>query len=112
MKTKEYLKCTLTQDEILEKAQALAKEQQTLEDAELRKKDLVSRIGAEVAGAKTNINTLSKAISNGYEYLQIECEWKFHDPVRGDKTMYRTDTGEQVKTVRMEDSDYQGKLPE
>lgn len=97
---------------MLERAQDLAKEQQSLEDAELRKKDLGSKIASEINGCKTNINTLSKAIANGYEYRQIECEWKMNDPVRGDKTLYRTDIGEQVRVERMEESDYQKKFEE
>lgn len=107
----EYLKCSLTEDEVKEYSQKLARETQNIDLLEDQKKQVTSDLKAQLDAANASCRRLSQLITNGYEYRNVECDTFMDDPEPGKKTTYRKDTGEVVKVERMTDGDRQKPLP-
>lgn len=108
-KTVESLRVKLTEKEQIEYSKQLAKHINDLQDKENKKKETVKIIDGEIAVCKAQINILSLKISNGYEYRAVECSWCIREP-EGHKTLYRDDTGEIVRIVKLSQDDLQRKL--
>ena len=90
------LPVVLTKDELLDKSQELAKSQLDIKDAEARAKDVAADFKAIIAKLNASISILSRAITNGYEYRDVDCEWEF-DYKDGVKTLIRIDTRDVVR---------------
>jgi len=94
---KRELAVTLTTAEIMEKAKDLAKLQQDKVAAEEQAKSAAATYKDRITMASARINILSRDISNGYEYREVDCEW-LYDYKKGKKILIRTDTQETIKT--------------
>jgi hypothetical protein len=103
------LQVVLTNDEIRDKAKDLARAQIDIEEQEKRLKDVQADFKAKIATLEASISILSRAISNGYEYRDIECEWSF-DWKKGEKKLSRLDTNEVLRTEKVTQEDRQMKL--
>ncbi len=88
----------------------LAEKISKLEHEELRKKEVVKSIDAEIAAIKTTISGLATKVKDGYEYRNIDCEKIFDYDTRL-KTLMRLDLGEVVRTVPMTADELQVPLP-
>lgn len=104
------LSVALTKEELLEKSQELAKSQLDIKDAEARAKDVAADFKAVIAKLDATIGILSRAITNGYEYRDVECEWDFNYET-GTKTLTRNDTLAIIKVEPISDYERQQNLP-
>ncbi len=111
MKQTEYLKCVLSDAEMTDLSQELAREIQALDRFQDQRKEVVACLEAQIETASAACRRLSALVTNGYEYRNVECEVYLNDPEPGQKTLYRTDTGEAVKTEKMTDAEKQQDLP-
>ncbi|MCK5236169.1 MAG: hypothetical protein KAR06_04205 [Deltaproteobacteria bacterium] len=103
------LSVKLTEGEILDYSNTLAKTNMDLAATEDRKTTATAAFGHEIKRHKAEINILSHKVATREEYRDVECEWEF-DFVEGKKTLYRTDTGEQVESAPINDYDRQMKM--
>ena len=55
----------------------------------------MAEYGSRIAIAKEQISSLSDKVASGYEMREVTVMIDYHLPVRGKKTLTRTDTGEQ-----------------
>lgn len=101
----------LTDEEILEYSGQLAKNTLDLGATEDRKKEAVATFTATMKKYEAAINELSHKVSMRKEYREIKCEWHFNWE-EGKKTLYRTDTGEQIESQPISDYDRQMRLEE
>jgi hypothetical protein len=108
---KEYLKYSFSDAELLNLSKTLAKHNQDLAEIEGQKKRVMADFGAKIQGEESNIGELSRKVSSGYEFRNIECVVTYHDPTQGKKTIVRTDTGEVVRVDVMSHSELQEQLP-
>ena len=110
---REYIKrdlpVTLTETEVLQKAKELAKFQQDKVSFEEQAKSASANYKDKIAGAQLNINILSREITNGYEQRMIDCYWE-SDYATRTKNLFRTDTGESVKTETISASEMQKEM--
>jgi hypothetical protein len=106
---KRDLPVTLTETELLQKAREAAKLQQDKVSAEEQAKSAAATYKDKISGAQSNINILSRDISNGYEYRQVDCYWEM-DYKKQKKSLIRTDTGEVVKTEDISASEMQKEM--
>lgn len=84
--------------------QALA---QTNSDLDSIKTDFKARITAHEA----KITDLSTKVSNGWRMEEVKCVWTMDKPTKGEKTLKRLDTDEDVEVVEMTNADKQAELP-
>jgi hypothetical protein len=101
LKHTEWLKYNFTEKELREFAKELARETALLAEAEEQKKAIVASFSEKVATAKTKLSILSRYINNGYDYRNVDCSVLMDSPKDGMKTVYRDDTGEEVKIAPM-----------
>lgn len=113
MKTKkvsEYLKYTFSEDETRDNAKRLARKNQELAELELKKKQLMADLKAEMDKATADAATLARWVNDEYDFRMVECEVMLDSPREGQKTTYRIDTGEVVKTEKMSAEEMQQTL--
>jgi len=109
VKTKEHLKCILTEEEIKESGAQLAKSYSDITDLEEEKKSVVSDFKAQIDKATAEASLLARKIQNGYEFRNVGCEeiWDYDE-----KLVYvvRVDTGETIRSRVMTSEELQKKL--
>ncbi len=110
-KTSEYLKYTFTEEETKSFARELARENTAAAEVEEQKKAVMASFTEKLTASKSKISMLSRYINNGYDYRTIDCEIIMDNPFAGFKTIVRLDTGEEVKTLPMMQSEMQTELP-
>lgn len=90
----------LTQKELLDIGQEMARSQRLLNDAEGRKAEVAAQIKAEIEGFRNTISDLAMKISQRYEYRTVDCEIvKDFEGNRVD--VVRLDNGEVIETRAM-----------
>ena len=99
----------LTQEEYLEKGSALARQQQVKTETEGQAKSAAASFKDKISIAQTTIDILSRDISNGYEYREVDCVWDYNYS-EGIKTLCRLDTGEIVKKENITATERQNAL--
>ncbi len=104
-----HLPVKLKQDEVMDYGRDLAKASQDLRETQERKKDVTSDFKAQEAKCEAEISQLSRKISTGEEYRDIECTWAY-DWEGGTKTLSRDDTGEVVQRVAISEYERQQRL--
>jgi hypothetical protein len=109
-KLTEYLKYEFSDEEITAAAKDLARATQQRTSLEQRKKEVDSALKADIEAQNSIVARLSTYITTGYEYRDIEVRIELDVPETGKKTMYRCDTGEEVKVQPMTDMDRQMRL--
>ena len=110
MKHLEILKYTFSDPELKGFSKELARENTTVAEAEEQKKAVMAQFAETITSSKSRISILSRYINNGYDYRNIECSVAMNSPNTGFKTIVRDDTGEEVKTVPMTESEMQEEL--
>lgn len=109
IKCTEYLACTLSDIELIEKSKELARATEELQAAEDRKKDLMADITAQVKKHEASIGALARIVSQGREYRNVPCEM-ITNFTSGIKTIVRLDTLETIKTMVIDQKDRQETL--
>jgi len=110
-KITEYLKYVFTEEETRENAKKLARKNQELAELELKKKQLAADIKSEIDSANAEAARLARWVNDEYDFRMVECEILFNSPQEKQKTVYRIDTGEVVKTEKMTGDELQAELP-
>lgn len=106
----EYCKVMFSREERAELALTLARANQQLQELESRKKQVAAAIKSEIEEQAATIQRLARLVHDGYEFKDVEVGVAYDLPLRGQKTIYRKDTGEEVKVVAMNDADRQESL--
>lgn len=101
------LKCIFTEDELRDFSRTMAREAQDLATAEDQKKVAVAQFAESIARHRSILGQMARNINNGYEMRLTECLIEFDKPERSVATIVRKDTGEFVKTRKMDDSEIQ-----
>lgn len=109
-KEKEFIKRNFTPEEIVEKANDLAGENQRKARLESEKKSAMSSFKSRIDEVDARIEQLSQDITNGYCNEWVMCDVAFNMPQKGFKTITRPDTGEIVRVSPMTDEDFQTEM--
>lgn len=104
------LRYDFTEREKKDIATLLANANQRKVALEEQKKQVDADLKAQITEAESMISRESRKYTNGYEYRDIDCEVFFHLPVRGQKSVFRTDTGELIREAAMEPHELQDNL--
>jgi hypothetical protein len=99
----------LNDEEVMAKAKELAKLQQDKQAQEEQAKSAAATFKDRIASAVARISILSRDISNGYEYREVDCQWRY-DWKAGRKSLIRLDTTAIVRTEEITASERQGHL--
>jgi hypothetical protein len=110
-KCAEYLKYDFDEDEQKENAQKLARKNRNLAEHALKKKQLAADLKLEEEGLNSDIATLSRHVTDGYDFRMVDCRIVYNQPITGKKEISRIDTGELVRTDNMTDEERQEELP-
>ena len=99
-KTKESLKCLLTEKEIREAGSSLARQYSRVAELEDEKKSVTSDFKAKIDLATAEASILARMIQNGYEFRTVDCEtiWDFDSKT---VSVVRQDTGETISERTM-----------
>lgn len=92
----ETLSCALTEEQVAGYSQDMAGLHQTKLEVEDQKKEMTKDFGARIQKFESDIHVLSRKITTKKEARDVNCFWEF-DYSKGEKTLFRTDTGEAVK---------------
>lgn len=106
---KEYLKCVLSHNELLEYGNGLARLHAEANELKEQAKSVASDFKAKIDAAGSEAGIFARAIQNGFEYRDVECEV---DRDFETKKVYTTrlDTGEIIKSRDMTQEEMQGRL--
>lgn len=107
----ESLRYDFTQAELLQLGKQIAGEVEAADTCERDKKVFDANIKEEIEKHLGEVARLAPLIRNGYQYRWITCSVAYNDPEPGQKSLYRLDTGELVKTAPMSDAERQEELP-
>lgn len=94
------LKCELTEEEVLEKGQQLARAEEERDQNATEKKAVVSQYKQKDDALASTISQLTTQINTQSEYRQVEIEDMPNYETRMMET-YRKDTGERIATQAM-----------
>ncbi len=113
------VKYVFNQDEISEKGIQLGRLHQNVEQIKDEIKEFVSMKKSQIEQSNlllvyyflnTQINELSRHVTNGYTYVDELCRVRLMDPIPGQKSYYRMDNGDFVETRPMQPMDYQSRM--
>ena len=104
----EEAKREFTGPELLALKDELARKTREKFDQQATRKEVVSRLDAEIKVTNDEIFTLSDQIDKGYEYVDVEMIILMDQPRPGQKTLVRTDTGKDHRVDPMTAEDKQG----
>lgn len=110
-KSREFVKRNFTPEEIVEKANDLANENQRKRRLENDKKSAMSSYKSQIDEVDARISQLSQDITNGYCNEWMMCEVEMNAPNPGFKTIRHPITNEVVRVAPMEDDDFQTEMP-
>jgi|GEM_PF-6339659 hypothetical protein len=74
------------------------------------KQSAMSHHAAAIKEIDEAIQQATGVLIRGYERRPVDCEWRFHEPREGWKTLYRLDTGDPVSNAEMSWAERQGSL--
>jgi len=95
---KERIKCTLTDEELIEYSKTLAAANQDHDEVEADKGHMAAEFKAREKKIEADISLYSRKVSDGYEFREIECYWDY-DWKRGRKRLIRTDMRVEVDAL-------------
>jgi hypothetical protein len=110
VKTKESIKHFLSDTETLELSRESAKTHQELEALQNEKDRVMSDLKAQIQAKENTISDYNRRINNGYEHRYLDCELRYHVPSKGMKTLFRMDTGAEVRSTKMDTFELQDVL--
>ncbi len=106
---KRTLPVKLTEEERLQRADALANALQQISDRKVEKRRVVREADKLIAEAEQEAVDLRDAVATGREYQEVIVH-KVYDYEKAIVTEVRTDTGETIKSRGMTDEERQAKL--
>ena len=106
----EYLRYQFSREEQVENARSLAQATVRRAQIEQQKKEVDAALKSEIEQQVTLVTKFSGFINSGFEYRDIECGILLDCPQKGSKTIFRKDTGENVRVVMMTQEDRQQSL--
>lgn len=109
-KCTEYVKYEFGDEEQRENAQKLARKNRNLAEHALKKKQLAADLKLEEEGLNSDIATLSRHVTDGYDFRMVDCRIVYNVPIVGKKDIIRMDTGELVRTDSMTEEERQEEL--
>lgn len=109
-KSKRYLRCNLTEAEILQAGKDLADRTVELRSLEEDKKRVTSDFGAKIAAKEADISTLTNKMQSGYEFRNVTCTETLGVPTPEKKRVIRDDTGELVAIEELRSGELQREL--
>ena len=105
------LRCAFTEKELLERGKQMAEKHGELAGKKEELDTIKSQFKSQIEGLEAAIETLSKALTSGYEYRPVTCTVLFDSPKAGAKTTIRMDTMEEVSIDQMTPAEMQSELP-
>ena len=106
----QFLEYKFTPEELTGFSQDLARDTAKMGELEDAKKMAMSQFKAELDACHARANLNAEHIRTGKEMRMVDCEVDYDTPKTGKKTITRTDTGERLKVMDMEDWENQGEL--
>ena len=107
----ESLRYDFSNDELLILSRQLAHERGRAIAIEEEKKIANAQYKEWIDKHEAEVTRIAALVRNGFEHRWITCAVHYNDPQTGEKSLYRTDTGELVKTVPMTPEERQEELP-
>jgi hypothetical protein len=95
-----HLPVKLTEQEILNKADMLAKSLRERDSLDEKRKSQAKTAKDEIDRADLEISKLARTVESGFEDRPIECRWE-RDDARSAMNLIRLDTGELVSSRSM-----------
>ncbi len=89
------LPCLLTNEELADLSMTLAAKTMEVTELEERKKSVAADYKAKIDQLSADNNVVARKIGTKSELRKVECRWEY-DWSAGKKTLFRTDTGEQI----------------
>lgn len=108
---KDILPVKLTDEERMQRADALANSLQAIADAKNKKRRIVKDLDKEIAEVEQESVDLRDAVATGREYREVIVH-RVSDYEKAIVTEHRTDTGEVLRSRAMTDEERQAKLLE
>lgn len=105
------LPCVLTTEEILESGKKLANLTTAKDQLDAQKKRVGSDYKAKIDEKIAQISIETNKIETGIEHRVVNREAELNVPEQGKKTLYRTDTGEEIGVTDMTLQELQRELP-
>jgi len=102
-------KVVLTEKEIRESAEKLAKLIADISDKEAEKKEIASRFKADVERMQNDASGFAAMVRNKYEYRSVECR-EDRDHKEAEIFTIRLDTGEEIRRRKMTETEKQESL--
>jgi hypothetical protein len=99
-KTKEYLKCPLTEAEMKAQAEKMAQNLSQIAQYEADLKSIKNQIGADIARCQADLGSAVEKFRSGFEMRNVDCEVVKTFELNMVRT-YRLDTGELIRERAM-----------
>jgi len=97
----------LSEPELLSISKELGEGVQKLNELEEEKKQITKECANKVLAQEFVVNQLAKISATGKDERPVECQWEYHNPEDGQKSLRRLDTMDIVETRNMTDRDYE-----
>ena len=97
--------CKLTEHECMERGEELAQVFKGIQELEVER----ARINAQIKPKQQRVEQLVTIIDTKLEEREVECDWRF-DWIKGVKVLVRSDTFEEVDSVKISEEERQIKL--
>ena len=110
IKVVKELRCKLTDEELLERGQALVRALEQMQKREADGKAFAANVKSDIEQYKKEGLRLTSHIAEKSEWRKVECD-EVHDFEAGTVSVVRLDTGEVVSERRMWDEERQEDLP-
>lgn len=110
-RTAEWLDHEFSEEELDKFKNDLATSVEALLALQKEKGQAMASFASRIKEMEGQIGTLAGDIKRGKESRNTRCEIRFNNPVSGEKTTVRLDTGEEVCTVKMDRYELQEYLP-
>jgi hypothetical protein len=104
----ESVEYRFTPEELRELGMDLGRANQTVYDLRSEKSSVVTSLGATIKSAEKHAAELTTKLNQKFEMREVEVVAEMDKPKPGLKTIYRTDTGDELRTVAMTLEEQQG----
>lgn len=108
----ELLRCDLTDDELIGIARKQSATFRDREQADQELTSIKSDFKARLERLESEVQLCTRKITDGFEMRNTDCETRYDDPSKGMASVYRLDTGELVRTRKMDANELQMELEE
>lgn len=98
---------TLSEPELLSISKELGEGVQKLNELEEEKRQVTKDYGQRVLAQEFVVNQLAEISATGKDERPVECQWEYHQPSDGIKSLRRLDTMDIVETRDMTNRDYE-----